>query len=108
MSEGLKNTIIFTVGAAIGSVVTWKILKTKYEQIANEEIESVKEVYREKMSFDDSDEDESEDEPDEEIVDCDVKKLVNIISNNGYSEEEVNEDMGKPYVISPDEYDEND
>ena len=108
MSEGLKNTIIFTVGAAIGSAVTWKILKTKYEQIANEEIESVKEVYREKMSFDDSDEDESEDEPDEEIVDCDVKKLVNIISNNGYSEEEVNENMGKPYVISPDEYDEND
>ena len=41
----LSNTIMFTVGAAVGSLVTWKLLKTKYEQIAQEEIDSVKEVY---------------------------------------------------------------
>lgn len=105
MSEGLKNTIIFAVGAAIGSAVTWKVLKTKYEQIANEEIESVKETYREKMGINDT-EDESDEEIDE--YDVDVQKLADIISKNGYSEEEVDENMGKPYVISPDEYDEND
>ena len=48
MSEGLKNTIIFAVGALVGSAVTWKLLKTKYEQIANEEIASVKETYAKK------------------------------------------------------------
>lgn len=41
----LSNTIMFTVGAAVGSLVTWQFVKTKYEKIAQEEIESVKEVY---------------------------------------------------------------
>ena len=40
-----KNVLIFAAGAAIGSAVTWKLIKTKYEQIANEEIESVKEFF---------------------------------------------------------------
>lgn len=44
-----RNTLYmffsFTVGAAIGSAVTWKIIKTKYEQIAQEEIDSVKSEY---------------------------------------------------------------
>lgn len=36
---------IFAVGAAIGSAVTWKLLKDRYAQIAQEEIDSVKEFY---------------------------------------------------------------
>ena len=42
----LIKAFIFTAGAAIGSVVTWKVIKTKYEQISNEEIESVREEYQ--------------------------------------------------------------
>ena len=42
----LTNILIFTTGVSIGSVVTWKLLKTKYEQIAREEIDAVKEIYR--------------------------------------------------------------
>ena len=41
----LNNFVIFAVGAAIGSAVTWKFVKTKYERIADEEIASVKERY---------------------------------------------------------------
>lgn len=48
MKTTLSNFIIFATGAAIGSVVTWKILKTRYEQIAQEEIDSVKEVFSKK------------------------------------------------------------
>ena len=48
MKTTLSNFIIFATGAAIGSVVTWKIVKTKYEQIAKEEINSVKEVFSKK------------------------------------------------------------
>ena len=42
----LIKAFIFTAGAAIGSVVTWMVIKTKYEQISKEEIESVREEYQ--------------------------------------------------------------
>lgn len=101
--ELVTNAFIFAVGAAIGSAVTWRLLKTKYEQLAKEEIESVKEVYSTRYCND------QDDEYEEIVDDDDVKDLADIISKNGYSEEsEVNELMNKPYVISPDEYDEND
>ena len=45
MNKKLLNILVFTVGAAVGSAVTWKLVKNKYEQIANEEIASVKEEY---------------------------------------------------------------
>ena len=45
MNETMGKILIFVTGAAIGSAVTWKLVKTKYEQIAQAEIESVKEVY---------------------------------------------------------------
>lgn len=44
----LVKLFIFTAGAAIGSAVTWNFVKTKYEQMADEEIESVKQHYKEK------------------------------------------------------------
>ena len=37
----LWGVFIFAAGAAIGSVVTWKIVKRKYERRAQEEIEWV-------------------------------------------------------------------
>lgn len=45
MNKKLFGAFLFTAGAAIGAVVTWKIVKTKYEEIAQEEIDSVKEEY---------------------------------------------------------------
>ena len=36
--------LAFIAGAGIGSVCTWQLLKRKYEQIAQEEIDSVKAV----------------------------------------------------------------
>lgn len=44
MYNGLKGTLIFVLGAAVGSVVTWKVLKRQYEQIVQEEIDSFKEM----------------------------------------------------------------
>lgn len=45
MNKKLFGAILFTAGAAIGSLVTWKVIKTKYEQIAQEEIDSVRDEY---------------------------------------------------------------
>ena len=41
----LAKAFIFVAGATIGSAVTWKVIKNKYEQITQEEIKSVKEEY---------------------------------------------------------------
>lgn len=51
MNKTLCNVLLVTVGAAIGSLVTWKVAKTKYEQIAQEEIDSVKEEYKRVMDL---------------------------------------------------------
>lgn len=45
MNTKFINVLMFATGAAIGSVVTWKVVKTKYERIAQEEIDSVKERF---------------------------------------------------------------
>lgn len=89
----LSKIAIFAVGAAVGSVVTWKLVETKYRQIADEEIESVREVYA--KAFGDSDDEETE-EPDEEET----------VENDAVEEEE-DEDVPAPYVIDYEEYDEN-
>ena len=51
MNKTLCNVLLVTVGAAIGSLVTWKVVKTKYEQIAQEEIDSVKDEYKRVMDL---------------------------------------------------------
>lgn len=44
MSRGLYLAT-FVAGAAVGSVATWFVVKKKYEKIAQDEIDSVKEVF---------------------------------------------------------------
>ena len=111
--------LIFVAGAAIGSVVTWKMVKTKYEQIAQEEIESVREAFGRSIDEDDTEE-STEDESGIKGVDPDspsvAEEIRGIVKKLGYvtelpeekeenKEEEEEEDMdSKPYVISPDEF----
>lgn len=122
MNNRLTNLFMFAVGAAIGSAVTWKLLKTKYEQIAQEEIDSVKETFSRRT--------EIEPEPETETNSSDILKGVlerlNTANDNldkiasykeklegvGYvnyahvekKEKEDDEIMDDPYVISPDEF----
>ena len=41
--------VMFAAGATIGSVATWQILKKKYEKIIQDEVESVKIAYKNKL-----------------------------------------------------------
>jgi hypothetical protein len=41
----IKNLVIFVVGAGVGALLTYQFVKTKYEAVAQEEIDSVKEVF---------------------------------------------------------------
>lgn len=45
----MKKVFIFLAGAAVGSLVTYKIVQKHYRDLANEEIESVKEMFKERM-----------------------------------------------------------
>ena len=44
----MDKTIFFILGAIAGSVITYKITENKFKNIADEEIESVKEKFKEK------------------------------------------------------------
>lgn len=113
MNKNILNKIfIFVVGSAVGSVVTWKLIETKYKRIAQEEIDSVREVYARVHG----DPDEEPDE-DQEVIEEVPDEYYDIIQSNGYGEndeadEEKEEDydeemISKPYVISEEEYDDN-
>ena len=95
----MNKFFIFTLGAAVGSVVTWKLVKDKYARIAQEEIDSVKEVFSKRNKPEESVEEKDEEpvpEPEE------IAEYKSIINNCGYSVVERVETMhDKPYVIEP-------
>ena len=97
MNDKLKLVTAFLSGAGIGAIVTWKLVKTKYAQIANDEIESVKEVFSRRYS-----EKKEANEPEEKPDLADYTKKLN---NEGYIDEKGEPDeMVGPYVIPPDEF----
>lgn len=66
MNSKITNVLMFAVGAAVGSAVTWKVVKTRYERIVQEEIESVKTAFNDLVAIrpDESNETEETDESD--------------------------------------------
>lgn len=112
-----KVIFSFLIGATVGSITTWKLLKTKYEQIAQEEIDSVKDVYSKNYRNNEEDIADIKDIPDEQnpINEIDDKPDLSIytakLKEQGYlkdEEEGGTDEMEKPYVISPEEYGERD
>lgn len=115
-----SNIIIFTLGFGIGSVATWFSVKKKYEQIAQEEIDSIKEAFLKKGKKLGKEIDEAHEKL-KENEEIDYATIANIyarnqdnrefvdyaaISSNKPEKEEIK--MDKPYVISPDEFGEKD
>lgn len=108
----------FVGGAAVGATASWLLLKTKYEQYAQEEIDSVKEIYSKKaetVSEPDPIEDEELEKEIEQMAKDKMEEIINKEGYTGYSDikkssvvkkAEVKDDVEKPYVISPDEFDE--
>ena len=105
MNNKIINIFLFTVGAAIGSAVTWKLVKTKYEKIAITEIDAIRKYYFEKV-------DEMAKHEKESIET--METLKERVSALGYSSDEEKESntekedeqmpTNDPYVISPDEF----
>lgn len=126
MNRKLFNVLLFATGAAVGSLVTWKVMTIKREQIIQEEIDSFKETYalcmggKNNEPHDDSDElDESDDEEDPFDEDdsemIDYAKLASRYGQpsgedaetdekgEGNDEDEVSYING-PYIIEPKDF----
>lgn len=110
-----KNFMMFVLGVAVGSVVTWWYVEKKYEQIAQDEIDSVKEVFSKRET-------EFTEDTEVQIKADNAKKKPSVIEyaawlrKRGYTNysdmvdekpEEVKEEpmsVDKPYVIAPEEF----
>ena len=113
MNRKLSNVLLFTAGVAVGSLVTWRYFKTKYEVVEDEIEEKIEEP-----------EGESE-EDDPEVLESKMsykkpplKEYVKMVEDNGYApkthveevEEEIangewnDKDVYEPFIIRPDEY----
>lgn len=129
MNYKFINVLMFAAGAAIGSAVTWKVVKTKYERIVQEEIDSVKETFANNFAsrsdenevvsdendndsyhqvnwseledLNEDEDDEDEDNKSEEDYLRDYGLLIDHYTTNDNKKGGA-EDMAKePYVISP-------
>ncbi|MDD3204199.1 MAG: hypothetical protein PHS74_00465 [Lachnospiraceae bacterium] len=109
--------VMFALGAATGSVVTWQCLKEQYRRLTQEEIDSVKETFSKKQSelidiFDDAHRqviaNEAKEKPN-------ITEYVQKLRKEGYvnysdldektvkkEADEIMEDA--PYIITPEEY----
>lgn len=110
----INKILIFAAGVVIGSAVTWKLIKDKYKKLADEEIASVKEVWRKKQLAVENvaevcaKEDVNADvalQPKQSNTDFkDHRSMRDIITENKYADEKEEENCMDKYVISPEEY----
>ena len=121
MKEKLLYLAVFAVGAFIGSAATWQYVKKKYEKIAEEEIQSVKDVFSKKENDmndrlsvannllkenlknkviveEDIDSTPDIDEPEEH------EDYEKVLKENRYYQESEKKYEDRPYVIAPEEF----
>lgn len=122
MGDNFKGLIMFAVGAAVGSIATYKLVKTKAEEIANAksdaEIEEMREYYENLVKQLNESEEESDDS--NETVSAETVKVsnkpdlfeyTNKLEESGYTnyatakkDDNVKEDLPLPYIIDPEDY----
>lgn len=113
-----KHILAFALGAAVGTAASWRILKVKYEQIAQEEIDSVKGYYSEKYAQKEKTESEKEETTSDDAeskLDEKHSDYSTILDGNRYSRASYNVEKKTvgvpgetPYVIAPEEFGEMD
>lgn len=103
MNNKIVSALAFVAGAAIGSAVTWKVVKDKYESIIQEEIDSVKEAFKieNKSSVNDK---KKEDEPTSYESKKVYEKVVDGLGYGKPSEKKPPVQNNKIYVIPPEAF----
>ena len=118
----MNKLFIFVMGAAAGSLITWKLVDEKYKKLADEEIASVVEHFKNKIDEEKREKlvnelkaemtiEEPEEEPNKE-----VEEYKEVVDDLGYSKEEKSDedecivvteqaiDYIAPYTIAPEEF----
>lgn len=96
MNKGLVAFVSFTAGGAVGFVAANKLMKDKYEQLVQDEIDSVKAAFRKEHPLPDK----KPPKPTEK----ERKAYSQYAANLGYTEEKKPAPIQAPHVISPDEF----
>lgn len=127
MNKTIAMTAAFLLGAAAGAAGSWYILRERYAQIAQEEIDSVKESFGKMYGNNDNLAEDTEDDPDEEepekvtranqMMQKQTEDLIEKLDYTSYStkpnisevvrnvtEAEKKTPKDRPYVISPEEF----
>lgn len=115
--ERIYNLLTLVIGAGIGSVITWKVMETRYNTIIEEEIRSVKETFLKESQDTEEEKPNDATENTEEEEREKLAAVSDIINQNGYNtmSDEVREEKKKkgnedteskkgPHVISPEEF----
>ena len=105
MNNKVVNAIAFLLGAGIGSVVTWKLVETKYKKLAQEEIDSVREVYSKKEIALANEVKKAHACLEANTKNDKVPSYQHIVEDMGYAaESEEEEGVSNVYVIPPESY----
>lgn len=111
MNKSINGLLIFLGGAAIGSVTAWQVTKNYYAQRAQEEIDSVKEVFSKKSTKDVEVEENKEEKPRVIKDKPSLEEYAKILNEKKYrptdyiEEGDADEtDEEEPEVITPDEF----
>lgn len=100
------GVIAFISGCCVGALCTWRYAKNKYKQIADDEIQEIRDFYDEKIEHEQEDAKQAEikDESDDEKDDISLNKYSTRPSDLKASKEEDMKSKKKPYVIPPEEF----
>lgn len=104
MNKGFIAAIAFTTGGVIGFVTANKCLKQHYEQIVQEEVDSVKRAFKRHNSESTTKTKKEEKSSEENSSEKEKTRYRRYVEKLGYANEEERNEVLKPRVISPDEF----
>lgn len=101
MNNKVTGTLAFLAGAALGSFVTWKLVKDRYAKIADEEIKSVIEEFRADTKKKEDDVEPEDETPAPKVDPNEYQQVVNSLGYTNHSEA-----PEKPHIriISPESF----
>jgi hypothetical protein len=108
----MKQILVFIAGLSLGAGVSWVYHKNKYEEMVQEEVESLREHRKSKLADKDMEnveetqmepiEEEEEDNSDEYIEK--VEKIINYQKYSTPNTDEHESKYKKPYIVTPDDF----
>lgn len=102
MNNKVLGVLAFSLGAAIGSLVTYKVIAVRFNKMLEDEIEAAKEYYSGDGATADKSEEQAVVESEKiDPADLDNQRYIELLEEYRTKEDA---DMCEPHVITPDEF----